>query len=99
MANVLLFAPLAVVLDTGLIEIELNEQTQTIHDLNYRVIRKRPGMAAKSEPGKLQITLNRPFAVANSNIKNSDEITFILCWGRLVPNIMAEYQPFPCLVA
>lgn len=33
MAKVLLFGPLADVLDTGSIEIELGDQTQSIHEL------------------------------------------------------------------
>ncbi|VAW92919.1 hypothetical protein MNBD_GAMMA21-925 [hydrothermal vent metagenome] len=42
MANVLLFGPLADVLDTSSIEIELGDQTRTIHGLLSKLSDKGP---------------------------------------------------------
>ena len=83
MANVLLFGPLADVLDTGAIEIQLGEQTNTIQDLISELAEKGPEWQQHLSPEKLQITVNRQFADAGSSIKNTDEIAFISLPGTV----------------
>ena len=83
MAKVLLFGPLADVLNTGSIEIELGEQTHTILALITQLAEKGPQWQQNLSPEKLQITINRQFADAHSKITNADEIAFISLPGSV----------------
>ncbi len=83
MAKVLLFGPLADVLNTGAVEIELGEQTQTIQQLITELSQKGSDWQQSLNPEKLQFTVNRQFADAQSKITNTDEIAFIPLPGTI----------------
>lgn len=83
MAKVLLFGPVSDRLETEALDVDLQEHIKTIADLLVALGEKGANWKQCLIPDNLQITINRQFADANSEISNSDEIALISLPGKV----------------
>lgn len=77
MAKLLFFGPLSDMLELESMTVPLTDEIKTIRDLVAVLHIRGARWQRYLNPDKLQITRNRQFCDANTEITNSDEIAFI----------------------
>jgi molybdopterin converting factor small subunit len=77
MAKLLFFGPLSDVLEVESMTVPLPGEIKTIRDLVSALHQRGARWQRYLNTDKLQITINRQFGDANTEITNSDEIAFI----------------------
>ena len=83
MVKLLFFGPLSDVLELESMSLELTNDIKTIQDLVAVLHVRGDRWQRYLNTDKLQITRNRQFCNANSEISNSDEIAFISRAGSI----------------
>lgn len=77
MAKLLFFGPLSDVLEIESMTVPIPSEIKTIVDLVSALHQRGTRWQRYLDPDKLQITRNRQFCDANTEITNDDEIAFI----------------------
>lgn len=83
MAKLLFFGPLSDVLDVESMTVPLPSEIKTIRDLVAFLHERGARWQRYLDIQKLQITRNRQFCDANTEVSNSDEIAFISRPGQI----------------